>query len=129
MRWVCCSLSSLAASTRCAASDSVTSRLLATGSASSTLAMAPPFLIEQTAQHILHDAAVPVVGCFAGRVDTHQRLEFDRAGAHLHTVDEIGIVQPRNPDDIEGFLAGQAECLGILPFKILQWQHAHTQQV
>src|SRR3546814_5941480 len=64
-------------------------------------------LVEQTAQYILHDAPVAVVGGLAGRIDAHLRLELDVARLDLDGFGYVTAIQARNTNNVERFFARQ----------------------
>src|SRR5690606_32634386 len=86
-------------------------------------------LVQQAAQYVLHDAAMPVIGGFTGGVDTQQGVELFGACPDLHCRWNTAIIQCGHADDVEGLFPGQPQYLRVLPLLVLQWQDAHAQQV
>src|SRR5580692_6725030 len=84
---------------------------------------------EQRAQHVLHDPAVPVVLGLAGGVDPHHGLELGAVRPDRHLARNGPIVDLLDAGDLEHLAPGQAERGGRLPRAVLQWQHAHADQV
>src|SRR5690606_34600465 len=86
-------------------------------------------LAQQAAQYVLHNASVPVISRFAGRIDTHQGVELNITRPDPDRLGYGAGIQFGNPCNVEHFRAGQAQRFSSLPFGILQGQDAHAQQV
>src|SRR5581483_5941621 len=67
----------------------------------------PP--LPERPEHVLHDAAVPVVLGLARGVDPHHRAKFLAVGADRYLVRYLSGVDLLDAADIEGLFAGQAE--------------------
>src|SRR5215211_4692932 len=86
-------------------------------------------LLEQRAQHVLHDAAVAVVLGFPWSIDTDDRVKGLLGRGHRHRPRGGARVQLFNAGDHKRLFARQAQGFGVLPFRELERQHAHPDQV
>src|ERR1700722_13295104 len=84
---------------------------------------------EQGPEHVLHDAAVPVVVGLAGGVDAHGGGEALAVGGHRDLGRHGPLVERLDALDVEDLLAGQAEGLGAVARLELEREHAHADQV
>src|ERR1700757_4038098 len=86
-------------------------------------------LAEQGTQHVLHDAAVPVVLRLARRVDPDHGPELLAVGADGYLARSISCVHRLDASDVEHLVTGEPERCRALPRPELQRQHTHPDQV
>src|SRR5690242_3985483 len=80
-------------------------------------------------EHVLHDAAVPVVLGLARGVDPHHGAKLLAVGGDRNLARYVALVYLFDAADVEGLLAGEAQRGRRLPRPVLERQHAHADQV